>query len=151
MMRVKCAIGVALGALILAAAAGAPVAAQEVLSVPSCEDQAVFTVAAEAVTEAHANSNFAGLGTHNKIVEAMRFMIEYEPQFEVQPTIDMLAAKAEYGPENIRACMTSEWTFNERALVFIMLNPENPEDWGLFMFNVAMDLPVGTGWLAPAE
>jgi len=92
-------------------------------------------------------SDYAG------IIEAMRFMIEYEPTFEVQPTIEMLAARAEYGPENVRACMTSEWTFNERALVFIMLNPDSMEDWGLFMFNAGLDLPIAAGWLAvqPAE
>ena len=47
--------------------------------------------------------------------------------------------------------MTSEWTFNERALVFIMLNPDDLSDWGLFMYNVALDLPVATGWMAPPE
>ncbi len=155
MMRFRCAIGAAWAALFLAAA-GAPALSQQLQpnpSIPFCEDPDVFAVASAAVTEAHAKSNFAGLGTQNKIIEAMRFMIEYEPTFEVQPTIEMLAARAEYGPENVRACMTSEWTFNERALVFIMLNPDSMEDWGLFMFNAGLDLPIAAGWLAvqPAE
>jgi hypothetical protein len=119
--------------------------------IPQCGNEDVFQVASEAVIEAHANSNFAGLGTANKIVTALGFMIDFDPAFEVQPTIDRLATLAEYGPENIRACMTSEWTFNERALVFIMLNPDDLSDWGLFMYNVALDLPVATGWMAPPE
>jgi hypothetical protein len=121
--------------------------ASQAQEVPACQNEDVFKAAAEAVTEAHAKSNFAGLGTANKVISALGFMIDYEPAFEVRPTVENLANLAQYGPENIRPCMTSEWAFNERALVFIMLNPDDPSDWGLFMYNVALDLPVATGWV----
>jgi hypothetical protein len=138
-------------ALVLAVLSLAMASAGQAQEIPACQDEEVLRVAAEAVTDAHAKSNFVGLGTANKIVTALGFMIEYEPTFEVQPTINNLAGMAGYGPENIRACMTSEWSFNERAVVFIMLSPDDPNDWGLFMYNVALDLPVATGWVAAPE
>jgi hypothetical protein len=138
-------------ALVLAVLSLAMASAGQAQEIPACQDAEVLRVAAEAVTDAHAKSNFVGLGTENKIVTALGFMIEYEPTFEVQPTINNLAGMAGYGPENIRACMTSEWSFNERAVVFIMLSPDDPNDWGLFMYNVALDLPVATGWVAAPE
>jgi hypothetical protein len=138
-------------ALVLAVLSLAMASAGQAQEIPACQDAEVLRVAAEAVTDAHAKSNFVGLGTANKIVTALGFMIEYEPTFEVQPTINNLAGMAGYGPENIRACMTSEWSFNERAVVFIMLSPDDPNDWGLFMYNVALDLPVATGWVAAPE
>ncbi len=143
MIAKSLALSLCVGALSLAVAGTAR--AQEV---PACESEEVFEAAAEAVTVAHSKSNFAGLGTANKVVAALGFMIEYEPAFEVQPTINNLAGLSGYGPENIRACMTSEWAFNQRAVVFIMLSPDDPADWGLFMYNVALDLPVATGWVA---
>jgi len=136
-------------ALALACLALALASAGQAQEIPTCEDEEVLRVASEAVTDAHAKANFAGLGTANKVIAALGFMIEYEPAFEVQPTINNLAALSQYGPENIRACMTSEWSFNERAVVFIMLSPDDPAEWGLFMYNVALDLPVATGWVAP--
>ena len=134
------------GAMSLALAGAAQ--AQEV---PACQSEEVFDVASEAVIGAHAKSNFAGLGTANKVVAALGFMIDYEPAFQVEATINNLAGLSGYGPENIRACMTSEWAFNQRAVVFIMLSPDDPADWGLFMYNVALDLPVATGWVAAPE
>jgi hypothetical protein len=139
-------------ALVLACFTLALASAGQAQEIPTCEDEEVLRVASVAVTEAHAKGNFAGLGTANKVITALGFMIEYEPAFEVQPTINNLAALSQYGPENIRACMTSEWAFNERAVVFIMLSPDDPADWGLFMYNVALELPVATGWVAaPVE
>ena len=42
-----------------------PVHAQDL---PSCDDSQVFDVAVAAVTEAHKNSNFGGLGAENKVI-----------------------------------------------------------------------------------
>jgi hypothetical protein len=137
-----------LHALMLAFLSLAMAGAGQAQEIPACQDEEVLRIATEAVIDAHAKSNFAGLGTGTKVATALRFMIEYEPIFEVQPKVNLLAEKAGYGPENIRACMTSEWTYNQRAVVFIMLSPDDPDDWGLFMFNVALDLPVATGWVA---
>ncbi|MDA0653994.1 MAG: hypothetical protein O2905_05320 [Proteobacteria bacterium] len=129
-----------------------PASAQEL---PACNDPEVSRVAAEAVTEAHQRSNFAGLGGENKIVQVLKDLRAPASDAERESLaggIAFLAERAGYGAENIRACYSSDWAFQRRAAVFIMRAPDDPSAWGLFMYNVALDVPVATGWLlAPEE
>ena len=128
-----------------------PAAAQDL---PACENAEVFRVAAEAVTAAHLRGNFAGLGGENKIIQVLKDLRAPASDAERESLaggIAFLAEKAGYGEENIRACYTSDWAFQRRAVVFIMRSPDDPALWGLFMYNVALDVPVATGWLLAAE
>jgi len=125
-----------------------PVHAQDL---PSCDDSQVFDVAVAAVTEAHKNSNFGGLGAENKVILVLKDLRPpgtTDEREAMENGAAFLAELAGYEAENnIRGCYTSEWGFQLRAAVFIMRSPDDPSEWGLFMNNVALDLPVATGWL----
>ena len=128
-----------------------PAVAQEL---PSCDDPLVFEAAATGVTEAHQKSTFGGLGGERKIVQVLgdlRPPATNDERAALMAAAEFLAVRAGYGVENVRGCYTAEWSFQRRAAVFIMRSPTNPEEWGLFMYNVALDLPVATGWILEAE
>lgn len=134
------------GALLVLAIAF-PAAAQEL---PACDDAGVFEVASDAIVEAHRQSNFGGLGGEGKIIQALEHLRALRTESErsdMAGGIALLARQAGIPVEDIRPCLTTEWSFRQRAAVFIMRSPTDPGDWGLFMYNVALDLPVGTGWL----
>ena len=139
----------AFGALV-ALTWGLPAAAQEL---PACDDAEVFEVAAVAVTDAHQRSNFGGFGGENKIIEALGNLraLEGGEHQDMAGGIALLARQAEIPIEDIRACVTTEWAFRQRSAVFIMRSPDDPAEWGLFMYNVALDLPVAAGWLVEPD
>ncbi len=121
---------------------------------PLCDDPKVFEVAVAAVTEAHLKSNFGGLGGERKIITALKDLRPPGTPTERDALgngVIFLAQLAGYDAENnIRGCYTSEWGFQLRAAVFIMRSPDDPSEWGLFMNNVALDLPLATGWIMEA-
>lgn len=114
---------------------------------PTCGDEQLIATSIEAVENFYTANGLAGDDIEKAIIKSLRGLNTGDPE-DARRKVQFLANAFGIKKEQVRVCYGTPIAEDYIPQVLIIMNPDNPNDWGLIVQNLMiMDLQAVWGWL----